>query len=223
VIADVTGAQNGSASSLAALKAHHLSLAEAERITSLATQGNIADYNKLGIDVLPKTLTETQKVQEANQILADHFSGDAAAAAETFGGEIKALRAKFEDMFETLGLHVMPVLKTLLDFITAHMSVVETLAEIIGGVLVAALLYMAAAWVVATIAAMTFWTAATGGIIIAIVAIIVLVVKFHKQIVGALEDAWDDVKHGVTAAWDAIVGTGRISSTCSWSSLGPLA
>jgi SLT domain-containing protein len=197
IVADVTGANEGNATSIATLHGLHLSLAQATELTTKATNGSSVALSHLGIDVLPTDATAAEKAAIAHQALNAEFSGIAAAKAHTFGGEIKTIGARFEDLFEKIGMMVLPVLTKLMGFLTSHVGLLEIIAVGAAAVAAAFLLLAAATFVVAN--------AMTLGIGLAVAAIIVLFVKFHKQIVGGLIDAWNAVKNGVVDAWDFIV------------------
>lgn len=63
------------------------------------------------LDEYARALATTTLIEEQS---AD-VQGAAAGRAETFAGKVEALRAKWDDFKETIGLAVLPILETLLD------------------------------------------------------------------------------------------------------------
>lgn len=90
--------------------ARHLSLADAQKLVSGALKGNIGDFNKLNIEVLPKSATLAQNLAQAQSILNSKYGAEGLAATRTFAGEQAQLRAKMQDLAGTIGLAVLPYL-----------------------------------------------------------------------------------------------------------------
>ena len=167
--------------------------------------------------------------------LADAIGGQAAAQAETFSGKMQALKATSEDVVKNIGMALIPILeklalgiKDVVDWFIQHKAIAETVAFVIGGVLVAAIgAYlttlakaaiestlafgkMIASWFglgsAATVAgeeavvAGTEIGVATGGMTIAIglVAAAVLYLATHWK------EVWAGIQDVVKAAWDWI-------------------
>jgi hypothetical protein len=91
------------AADIAAVK--HISLADASDLVVKATMGNAKAFKQFGIDVA----TTANPMDE----LTKRLSGQAAAAADTFGGKIAALRAHITDMAAGIGEKVGPALTML--------------------------------------------------------------------------------------------------------------
>lgn len=223
----LTAAQSGNSAALKTLGKDHLSLAQLQNLVTQSSQGNIAAFNKLGIDVIPKSNTAAQNFAETNRLLESRMGGQAQAVAESFGGKIAALRAKFTDVAMEMGTRVMPYLGRLIDMIIAAIPVVERwvgkFAEFIKPavgvflkgigdiihVLVAkymrpfelAIGAIVGAWVILdAVMAINPFVALT----IAIIFIIGLIDKYHKQIVAGLVGALHEVENAWHTGWNAV-------------------
>lgn len=87
-------------------------------VTALAKgyQGQTSALGRLGIatkDASGKALTFDQIMKNANRTMG----GAAQAAADTAGGKLAILQAKFQDMKEQVGAALLPVMSKLLDFL----------------------------------------------------------------------------------------------------------
>jgi len=69
---------------------------------SKAAGGQFTSLQRLGVG-LSKTVLETKDLDTITGVLATKFSGQAAAAAQTFAGQVQILPAYFEDAKETIG------------------------------------------------------------------------------------------------------------------------
>lgn len=89
--------------------------------------------------------------------LNKRVGGQAASAADTFSGKVKAVKAQVTDWAAALGLKLIPLIEKLVSWIQSklvpwmekHQGVAKALAIVVGGVLVAAVLAYAASMVVA--------------------------------------------------------------------------
>ncbi len=84
---------------------------------------------------------------DAIAYLQSHFAGQAQAAADTFGGKLKAMGAAAENVGIKIGQVLIPVLEQMITALSAtvnwlekHQAVAIALAAIVGGVLTAAML-----------------------------------------------------------------------------------
>jgi Transglycosylase SLT domain len=89
---------------------NHLTLAQAHTLVSGALAGNISDYNKLNIEVLPKSATLAQNLAQAQAILNAKYGKEGVAATQTWAGVQKQLLAALKDMAATIGVAVLPYL-----------------------------------------------------------------------------------------------------------------
>jgi len=184
-------------------KNRHLDLTKAGDLLAKTLAGSTTAAKKMGIavpDSVSKIQDPAQKSAAMLKILQGHFKGSADAAAGTFAGKMETAKAKVGDAAAKIGEKLVPMVMKLVD---ALMKVGDWLSkhkEVMIGIAIAiglALAVMTVQWVIATIAAMSFWTAATGGIIILVAAlaagIIWIVTHWHQ--------VWHTIKHTAKAAW----------------------
>ena len=164
--------------------------------------------------------------------LSAAIGGQASASAETFAGKMAALKAQSEDVAKNIGMALIPILEKLMtaikdvvDWFGKHKVVAEAIAAVIGTVLVAAIgaymIKLAAAavqsainfaeiiagWVAtgaAAVAAGVEMAIASGGITLAIGAIIAAVVF----LVTHWKESWKAIKDVAGAVWDFMKGIG---------------
>ncbi len=108
----LTGAQDGNAASLKKLTALGMTQNQLQGLITASASGNIEAYNKLGIEVLPKTNTITENLTQSTRILSNMYGGQAKAATEGFAGKVKAMKAEFTDVGARLGTQVIPLLSS---------------------------------------------------------------------------------------------------------------
>jgi hypothetical protein len=183
-------------------KARHIDLDTATGLMAKTMAGNVTAAKRMGIAIPASVLAIKDPTEKANAVLGilnDHFGGQAATASKTFGGQMEATKAKVQDLAAKLGEKLIPIIQNLIDKITKVVSWLSKHKEILYamGIAVAlALTVLAVLWVVNTIAAMAFWTAATGGIILLVAAlaagIIWIVTHWHQ--------VWAEIKKIFNAA-----------------------
>lgn len=78
---------------------------------SKAAGGQFTSLQRLGVG-LSKTVLETKDLDTITGVLASKFTGQAAAAAQTFGGQVQILTAYFEDAKETIGFAFINALES---------------------------------------------------------------------------------------------------------------
>ncbi len=78
--------------------------------------------------------------------LSKRFAGQAQAASQTFAGKLKTLQAQGQNLIETIGLKLIPVVEMLMtkfmgviNFLSKHKTVLIAVATIIGGILTTAI------------------------------------------------------------------------------------
>lgn len=155
--------------------------------------------------------------------LASTFNGQAAIAADSTAGKMKAAQIAFGEFQEQIGSALLPVIGTLstfltgtlipalsavADWVTGHKEVIVAafigLATTVGGIVVPAFLTWAAAAGAAAIATLT--AAAPFIAIGAVIAgVAFLIIHNWDTIVAATQAAWDAVVAAVRAVWDWIV------------------
>jgi hypothetical protein len=183
-------------------KARHIDLDTATGLMAKTMAGNVTAAKRMGIAIPASVLAIKDPTEKANAVLGilnDHFGGQAATAAKTFGGQMEATKARVQDLAAKLGEKLIPIIQNLIDKITKVVSWLTKHKEVLYamGIAVAlALTVLAVLWVVNTIAAMAFWTAATGGIILLVAAlaagIIWIVTHWHQ--------VWAEIKKIFNAA-----------------------
>lgn len=224
-------------------KEHHMSLAQAQKEVTAATHGNIGAMNTLGILVLPKSASAAERFTQVNRALEARMGGQAAIAADNFGGKIRALGARFTDAAESIGQKIMPYLEKLMDLIIKYTPDVENLVRTIAHFVAPAvsaffkglgdvfklmtgplknvslgILALAAAIGIVKLAIIAFEaTTPFGWVLIAITAIITLVGvidKYHRQIWNVIKATWDRVLSFMKQWWPVflIVATGGVGA-----------
>lgn len=120
----------------------------------------------------------------------------AAKQAQTLGHQFALVKATVMDFVTELGLKLLPVIGSVFDFIAKHKIVLVALGVTFGAVVGT----MIGFWVADTIAATSFWTAATGGIIILVAALAVGIAWIVKH----WSTVWTDMKAAPLAVWHFI-------------------
>jgi phage-related protein len=191
--AKVASAQTALAAAQAKVNAILLKTPDAMNPASKAHAAYEAAIGK--VSDAQKKLTDAQSAGGTIlEQLSGRFSGQAASAADTFGGKLKVAKAMAEDLGAKLGDKLIPVLENLMKKIEGvvtwfekHKTVAEALGIAIGTVLVAAI-----------VAAGVAFFAAFGWVELIVVAIAALVVGIlylathWKQVWGDIKKVFDD-------------------------------
>ena len=194
---------------------HHMDLKQAQDAVSGAAKGNIADFNKLGFDILPATATAAEKAGEAHRLLAV-YQGAASVQSKTLGGEFASMKAKFMDVAENLGLKLIPDITNLAKGFMAILPYIVSVGKEIGKLVmpVVALFFDGLKTIfhvllgpmkdvtIAVGIATGVWMALDAvlainpfiAIGIAIVVLVGVIVKYHKQIWDEITKVWGDIK-----------------------------
>jgi hypothetical protein len=174
------------------------------------------------VDAAHQKLAATQAA--GNNILdalRQRLSGQADAAASTFAGRLAAMKAQGENLFATIGAHLIPVLSKLMaitldvvKWFEKHRTVAIALGIALGTVVAAAIGVYIAGVISATIATLAMaievtemgvaaaaaWLMALGpiGLVIAavaaVIAIIVLVVTHWQTVLGWFKEGWNVIR-----------------------------
>ena len=161
---------------------------------------------------------------KATAAVTKHGAAEYAAktASETLEGQMKTLRSAFADVMVIIGEKVIPVITNMITWLTKHKVVVEVLAGVIGGVMVAAI----GVWVVglgaATVAlfsvggALAFVTWPIVAVIAGIALLVAGVIYAYKHFTtfrNIVNAVWEWLKGAVVATigfikdhWQLIVG-----------------
>lgn len=233
----LTKAMAGNSSAMDTLKKDHLTLSQLQTLTTQSAEGNIGAYNKLGIEVLPKSASAAQNYAQVQNLLNDKLGGQASAVTDSFSGKIHALGAELIDAAENIGVKVMPALDNLIDFIVKMIPDVEDviaaiskfggafiittfftglgtiLKTLLGGPMkdiTIAIVALGAAWLALDVILDMNPFVAIG---IALVLIVGLITKYHAQIISVIEGAWNTVLNFLKAWWPvfAAVATDGLS------------
>ncbi|MFT9076568.1 phage tail tape measure protein [Ethanoligenens sp.] len=189
-------------------------------ITALTRVGvTFTDQQKDQIAQMVKTgdMAGAQKVILGE--LNKEFGGQAAAAADTYAGKQKQLQNTMEEVQETIGTALMPMLAKLLqsampiiqtvaDFVSKHpqltaaiLAIVAVIGLLVGGLSLLTTVTTAFGMVeLATLGPITLVVAAIAGLAVAAVAI----VTHWKDISGFFVGLWKDVSGAFNAAKTAI-------------------
>jgi hypothetical protein len=189
-----------------------------------AANGNTGALGRLGV----ATKDSSGKALSLDQIMANMaktFKGQAAAAADSTAGRMKAAQIAFGEFQEQIGSALLPVIATLstfltgtlipalaaiADWISGHLDVIEALGIGLAGVgaiilasLVPALIALAGS-AAAAAAAMLLAAAPFIAIGAVIAALAFLIIHNWSTIVAATKAAWDAVTGAVRAAFNWI-------------------
>jgi hypothetical protein len=169
---------------------------------------------------LAALIEEGASTGEVFQALSETFGGQAAAAADTTAGRMEGLKIRMEEVKESIGEAVLPIVEELMPaFVsisdwasknTGKIVAIGTAIAGIGAVILitngamaahaAVLAIVAAAQAIMTISTYALYAALGVGVILAIIAaIVVLEAKF-----GFLGDAVEGVKISAEFLWNAI-------------------
>jgi len=135
-------AQGGSATALKKLTTLGITQKQLQDMITQSTSGSIAAYNKLGIEVMPKTNTMTENLNQSTKILSSMYGGEAAAATQSFGMRVKAVRAELTNVSGAIGEKVLPDLTKLMKLLANPAVIVAALA--ITGIIAAIWLFVKA-------------------------------------------------------------------------------
>lgn len=195
--------------------ANHLTLAQAHKLVTGALAGNISDYNKLNIEVLPKSATLAQNLAQAQSILNSKFGKEGTAATRSWTGVQKQLISTIKDLIANIGVKLLPYLtlfatwliKVGVPWITNLGRAIAPVAKLISGLFVLGiktiigLIQKIPGPVKLAVLAMYAFEGAllliNANPVIAIATAIIL-------LVGATVKYWPEISRTIIAAWHAI-------------------
>jgi len=169
---------------------------------------------------LATLIEEGASTGEVFQALSETFGGQAAAAADTTAGRMEGLKIRMEEVKESIGEAVLPIVEELMpafvsisDWASKNTGKIVAIGTAIAGIGAVILItngamaayaavtaIVAAAQAIMTISTYALYTALGVGVILAIIAaIVVLEAKF-----GFLGDAVEGVKISAEFLWNAI-------------------
>ena len=184
-----------------------------------AFNGQLGPLKKLA-PALADLIDDGASTGEVFRALSDTFGGQAAAAAETASGRMEGLKIRMDEVKESIGEAVMPIVEKLMpafvsisDWASKNTGKIVAIGTAIAGIGAVILItngamaayaavtaIVAAAQAIMTISTYALYAALGVGVIVAIIAAIVLLAaKF-----GFLSDAVDGVKIMAEFLWNKI-------------------
>lgn len=177
-----------------------------------ATQGEVITtlFGKKagsGIAVLMDQMDRLKSKYPALAAGANTFGASWATTQQTLTQKMKDVEASFEAIAIELGNRLMPVAQEVFGWLAKHVHVVELIAVAVGGLAAALMVYSIAAKTAAMITAVLDSELLANPftyIALAIIALSLIVIKYHKQIWDFIYKTWMQVKTFVTQTWDTI-------------------
>ena len=121
---DATKAQELLTLSIDASKATGKDLAQVSTAIGKAYDGNFTALKKLGVP-LDENIIKTKDFKAAQEALTAQFGGAAAANANTYAGRLAILKIRFDEMVESVGYRVLPILGKLLDEVDKLITIMD--------------------------------------------------------------------------------------------------
>jgi hypothetical protein len=186
---------------------------------SKAFNGTLGPLKKLD-PALTALIEDGATTEEVFKALSDTFGGQAATAADTTAGKMENIKIRMDEMKESIGEAVLPIVDDLMpaftsisDWASKNTGLIVAIGTAIAGIAAAVLLTNGALAVYNALTALTaaanavlatsftvLWVATGVGIILAIIAaLVVLEMKF-----GFLSDAVEGVKIMAEFMWNIV-------------------
>ena len=209
VTGNVTGSLKDMGLAADIAKNRHIDLNSAVDLMAKTMAGNVTAAKRMGIEIPANILKIKDPTEKSNAVLAlleGHFKGSAAAAAGTFAGRMQTLKAQAENLGESFGKRLIPILQSLVTKISEVVTWFEkhkAVAEAVGIAITSVLLVAIAAYIVSMASAAVATIAATWPIllIIAAVALVgVAIFELHTH----WKQVWAVIGPYVHAAWSII-------------------
>ena len=89
-----------------------------------AYDGNFTALKRLGVP-LDENIIKTKDFKAAQEALTAQFGGAAAANANTYAGRLQILKIRFDEMVESIGYRVLPILGRLLDEVDKLVTIMD--------------------------------------------------------------------------------------------------
>jgi hypothetical protein len=121
---DAAKAQELLTLSIDASKATGKDLAAVSTAIGRAYDGNFTSLKKLGVP-LDENIIKTKDFKAAQEALTAQFGGAAAANANTYAGRLAILKIRFDEMVESIGYRVLPILGKLLDEVDKLVTIMD--------------------------------------------------------------------------------------------------
>lgn len=129
---DVTQATKLMAMSADLARYKHIDMETAAKILARGTQGSAKAFKEMGI-TLDTTIPKNKAISQAFDELNAKIGGQASAYTKTFAGQMDILKEKFDNIVQTVGAKVLPVLSGLLQYISKN----GTALMVYGGIVLA--------------------------------------------------------------------------------------
>jgi hypothetical protein len=106
------------------------SIATGKDLTAVSTaigkayDGNFTALKKLGVP-LDENIIKTKDFKAAQEALTAQFGGAAAANANTYAGRLAILKIRFDEMVESIGYRVLPILGKMLDEVDKLVTIMD--------------------------------------------------------------------------------------------------
>ena len=106
------------------------SIATGKDLTTVSTaigkayDGNFTALKKLGVP-LDENIIKTKDFKAAQEALTAQFGGAAAANANTYAGRLAILKIRFDEMVESIGYRVLPILGKMLDEVDKLVTIMD--------------------------------------------------------------------------------------------------
>ena len=112
----------------------HIDLNTAATILARGTQGSVKAFKELGI-TLDTTIPKNDAIAKGFDQLNQKIGGQATAYTKTFSGQIAVMKTKFDEFGVTIGSKILPILTSLLEFISKNGQALLVYGGIILGVI----------------------------------------------------------------------------------------
>lgn len=111
----------------------HISMTTAATTLARGTQGSARAFKELGI-TLDTTIPKNQAIAKAFDELNAKIGGQAQAYTKTFAGQMDILKERLDNVAQSIGATVLPVLSKMLEFITKNGKAILIYGAIVLGV-----------------------------------------------------------------------------------------
>ena len=175
------------------------------------------------VDAAQEKLTTTQAAgEEIMKDLTDRIHGQASAFGDTLQGKLETTKASFADLSEKLGTLLLPILKTVVDWVQKFADWAEKnpvlfniIIGVIGFLVVAITALAAATWIMNS--ALFAADGALAPILLPILAIIAAIAALIAIIILVASN-WDAIVKWISDVWNGFVGwlTDGLNALAKW-------
>ncbi len=184
-------------------KEHHMKLAAAHILLTKAAAGDKDAIDAFGVKMV-KVGSIQKNAGGILDMIHQKIKGQADDYGKTLAGKVDIAKASFSNLAAKVGTALLPALTKLAD---KTLKVVDALqkSHLLMPLLIGVVAALAAGFIAASIAAMSFWTALTGGVVLAVILLAAVIIKYHKQIWDFIQRIWNDVYKFVKRIWNDVV------------------